>query len=166
MPTSSGVIDEVADLAVLERDDLRRPRRRDLVETVGAMHRPDPLRSELMQNLRQRLEPHVGKYAEQLARHAGRVGQGTEQVEHRARAEFDAHRRHMPHGGVMRLGEHEAQARLGKAALETGRIEADLHAERGQDVGRAGFRRGCAVAVLGDRTPQAATMIAASVEML
>ena len=44
--------------------------------------------------------------------------------------------------------------------------EAELDAESGQHVGRAGARRGRAVAVLGDLHAAAATMIAASVEML
>ena len=104
-----------------------------------------------LQHLRQRFEPDLREHAEELARHAGRVRERPEQVEQRARAELDAHRRDVAHRGVVRLREHEAQPRLGEAALEPRRIETDLHAERGQHVGRAGARGGGAVAVLGDR---------------
>ncbi len=50
----------------------------------------------------------------------------------------------------MRLREHEAQARLFQAARQRRRVEAQLDAESGQNVGRPGLGGGGAVAVLGD----------------
>src|SRR5262249_30661339 len=48
---------EGANRAVLERGDIGRPSRGDLVESVRAMHHPDRLGAEIFQHLGQRLYP-------------------------------------------------------------------------------------------------------------
>ena len=137
--------------AVLQRRHMGRAGRGDLVEAVGPVHGPDALGAKLLESLGERFEPCHRGNAEELARHAGWIGERPQQVEDRARAQFHPHRRDVAHGNVMGLGEHEAQVRFAQTAREMGRIEADLDAKRGQHVGRARFGRGGAVAVLGDR---------------
>jgi hypothetical protein len=67
---------------------------------------------------------------------------------------------------MMRLREHEAKPGLAQAALEGGRVEPDLHAQRREDIGRPDLDEAARLPCLATAMPQAATIIAASVEML
>ena len=115
------------------------------------MHHVGGFAPEIVEHLRQRLDPLLGKDPDHLALDAGRVRQRTEQVEDRARAELDARRPHMLHRGMMRGREHEADAGAGDAAADVIGGNIDAHAERGEHVGGAGARREGAVAVLRHR---------------
>ncbi len=67
---------------------------------------------------------------------------------------------------MVRRREHETEPRLADALGDAIRTDLDVDTERGQRVGRAGPGGQRAVAMLGDRTPQPATMKAAQVETL
>ena len=77
---------EHGDLAVLQLGDVGRARRGDLVEAVVAVHHPDVLRAEVLQHVRDRLDPVPGEHADDLPLDAGRIADRSEQVEHGADA--------------------------------------------------------------------------------
>ena len=145
---------EAADIAVLECCDKGRAGEGDLVEPVRAVHHPDRLRAEVLQDLRQRLHPLPREHADHLPLDAGRIGERTEQVEDRSRRELGPGRTDILHRGMMRGREHEADAGFLDAAADLLGPQIDLHAERGQHVGGARARRQRAVAVLGDGDAQ------------
>src|SRR5215831_2690776 len=61
--------------AVLERRHMGWPRRRDLVETVRAVHHPDRLGAEIFQHVGERLDPLAREYADHLPLDAGGIGE-------------------------------------------------------------------------------------------
>src|SRR5438132_557051 len=74
----------LVDRAVPQLPRPRRPARRDLVQTLGAVHDERALRAELAQHRDHPLAQGRRRDAEQLPLHAGRVGQRPEDVEDRA----------------------------------------------------------------------------------
>src|SRR5712692_1634019 len=119
------------------------------------MHHPDVLGAEILQHLRDRLDPLAREQADHLAFDAGRIRERTEQVEDGAGAELDAGRADVLHGRMMGGREHEPDARLADATPDAVGGNLDVDAERGQHVGGARARGERAVAVLGDRHPGA-----------
>ncbi len=107
--------------------------------------------AELLQHSRQRLQPAVGKYAEQLPLGRCRVGERPEQVEYGAHAEFLAHGGDMAHGGVELRRHEEADIGLLERALQRGNACGEVDAELAQHVGGAAWRRHAAIAVLDHR---------------
>ena len=117
-PTDSGVISKLVILPSLQVRDPRRAGGHDLVKSTLTMADPAGLAAEVLQNLRQRLDPGLRKHARHLTLDACRIGEGAKQIEDRARAELDAGRADVLHRGVMRRGEHEAQPGLAQCSSE------------------------------------------------
>jgi hypothetical protein len=122
-----------------------------VIETIGAVHDPDCLGAEIFQHLRQRFGPLPREHADHLPPHAGRIGQGPQQVEDGTGAKLDAGGRDVLRCRMMRRREHEADAGLADAERDLVRRKVDIDSKRGEHVGGAGFRRQRAIAVLGDR---------------
>ena len=157
---------ERAHRAFLQRGDEGRPGDRDLVEAVGAVHHPDAFRAEVLQHLRQRLDPLAREHADHLPPHAGGIGQRTEQVEDRAGAELDAGRADILHRRMVRRREHEADAGFLDAAPDDVRRQFDLHAQRASTSAAPEREERARLPCLATGTPAPATMKAAQVEML
>src|SRR6185437_10977568 len=107
--------------------------------------------TEILQHLCQRLHPLPGKYPDHLSLDAGRIRQRAEQVEDGAGCEFDTGRADILHCGMVCRRKHETDSGLRDATADMFRRDVDPDAQRRQHVGRAGTRRQCAIAVLGDR---------------
>ena len=88
--------------------------------------------------------------ADHLPAHAGGIGERSEEIEERAYAELLSHRSHVPHRRVMSGSEEEPDPAFVDAGGDLGGQKLHLGAERRQHVGAAAFRRGGAIAVLGD----------------
>ena len=101
------------------------------------MHDPDVLGPEIAHYVCDRLHPMPRKHADHLSLHASGITDRSEQVEHGADREFPADRCPVLQRGVMERGPHEADAGLHDLALDGGGRKIDLHAQRGQNVGRA-----------------------------
>ena len=130
------------------------------------MHDPRARGAEQPQHLGH--HPQLGAIAdaEQLMGGAGGIAERAEQVEQRAHAELRAHRADVPHRGVMRAREHEADADFVDQRAIASALRRRAHAERFEHVRAARQGRGSAIAVLGHRTPAAATTIALTVDTL
>ena len=167
-PASSGVTSNTEIAPVLELGDARGARRRQLVETVVAVHDPGVLGAEVAA-----ARPPVGstqrpvEHADHLALHAGRVRQRPQQIEDGADAELGAHRRPVLHRRVVHRRPHEADTGLGDGARDGDGRHVELDAERGQHVGgtrQRGDASGCRAWRSG--TPAPAATSAAQVETL
>jgi hypothetical protein len=86
---------------------------------------------------------------------AGRVGQRPEQVEHGPDSQLVAHGHDEARRLVVGGREHEAEAGLCDARRDGLRVEVDPRSKRLQQIRRARFARGRAIAVLGDRASSA-----------
>ncbi len=144
-----------AQLAGVDLDHARRPRRAQLVEPVGARDDERPARAEPRERARDHLEEGGVGDADDLPRRAGGVRQRAEEVEDRAHGELLAHGDDEAGRAVVRGREHEAEADLLDAARDGVGREVDPHAERLEHVGRAGQAGRRAVAVLGHRAARA-----------
>src|SRR3546814_13034246 len=76
------------------------------------MHDPGMLDAEIAEHLRHRLDPAFGKGADQQTLDEGRVGEGTEEVEYRARAKLRPCRPDIAHRAMIKRREHETDLRL------------------------------------------------------
>ena len=104
--------------------------------------------------------------ADQLAPRSGRIRQGPEEVEDGADGQRAAHRDDVPGRAVMCGSEHEPEADLVQAAPDLLRVEVDPHAQRLEDVGRAGSPVAVRLPCLAIAQPAPAAMSAAVVETL
>src|SRR3546814_10840894 len=76
------------------------------------MHDPGMLAAEIAEHLRHRLDPAFGKGADQQTLDEGRVGEGTEEVEYRARAKLRPCRPDIAHRAMIKRREKETDLRL------------------------------------------------------
>jgi hypothetical protein len=93
-------------------------------------------RTELREYLRDRPHERRRVDADHLSPRTGRVRQRPEHVEDRPRRELAAHRRRVPHRGVVRRREEEAEAELVDRALDPRGRQLELEPERLEHVGR------------------------------
>ena len=93
------------------------------------------------------------EHAQHHAGGVGRVGQRTQHIKNGANAQFPAYRRHVFHGAVVLLGEHEADVLLPQGTLHRLFAGVDVDAQRLQTVGSAAPRGGGPVAVLSNAHP-------------
>jgi hypothetical protein len=126
---------ENADLAALELRDGARTRGRDLVHAVRAVYDPGAVGAEIAERFREGFDPFRSEDTKKLALHEGGVRERTQHVEDRLDAEIGAHGGDMFHRRMMRLGEHEADARLGNAFRDGGGVDVEIDAEFLQRVG-------------------------------
>jgi hypothetical protein len=115
------------------------------------MDQPGLDRAQRQQGFGHRPDQRVRKGAGQLPPHPGGVGQRPEDVEDRPGAQFGPHRADMAHRRMVHRRHHEADPGLGQAAFHHLGADHHVQAQFGQRIGRAGFRRQVAVAVLGHR---------------
>src|SRR3546814_14587482 len=76
------------------------------------MHDPGMLDAEIAEHLRHRLDPAFGKGADQQTLDEGRVGEGAEEVEYRARAKLRPCRPDIAHRAMIKRREKETDLRL------------------------------------------------------
>ena len=138
------------DVAVLELVDRRRGRDGELVEPVVTEEHQRPLDPERRQRAHDPLGHHRIRHPDGAAGRAGRVGERTQEVERRGRAQLAAHRCGEAHRRVEALGEAEPDADLAHAAGHALGPEVDHHTERLEHVDRPALRRRGTAAVLGD----------------
>src|SRR5690606_5724974 len=108
---------EQAYAAALDGGDLGHACRRHLVESV-TVHDPDRFRAQPLEHMRDRLHPIRRKNPDELFFDTGRIGERSEQVEDRARAELHPGGANVTHRSVMIGREHEADARFGNAGCD------------------------------------------------
>ena len=121
----------------------------EFVQAIG-MDDQDVFGAEQAQHLGKRPHPFGREDADHLTLGAGGVGEGAEQVEDGAKAEFPPYRASESHGGVVRHGEQETYAHLGNAAPHLLGGDFELHARGLQHVRTAALAGHAAIAVLGD----------------
>src|SRR4029079_3399678 len=112
------------------------------------MNHPDAFRAEVLQHLDHRLDPLLRERAYHLALDAGRVRQRAKQVENSAGTELNPRRTDILHRRMMGRSEHKSNPGIPNASANMRSIEVYLDAKRLQNVGRAGLRGQCTVAVL------------------
>ena len=127
-----------------------KPGYRQLVHAVRAVNHERLFAAEKGERAR-----HLGRggrvgHADNLPRRARRVGERAQDVEHGSDADFAAGRGGEAHGGMKALREHEAEADFIEASRHRFGRKGDFHAERFENVRRAGGAGHGAVAVLGD----------------
>ena len=107
----------------------------EFVDAVEAMNNPGPCRAELDEGLSHGARPFGREDTEDLELRTGRIGQGAQQVEDRADAEFCADRCDMAHGAVMAAREQEGDTGAVEAVAELMLIGFEVHAERFEHIG-------------------------------
>ena len=98
--------------------------------------------------------PFRAVHAEELARGAGWIRQGAEQVEHGAHAELAPYRADVLHGQVVAGREQESDPELVDAPPDLLGAEVEAHARRLQDIGAPGAAGDRTIAMLGDSSPR------------
>ena len=139
-----------ADLAVFQFRDVGAFADRDFIHAIRAVHHQHMAAAEPLQHARLDADQVRMEHAQHLVFRAGGIGQRPQHVEHRAHAEFAAHRRGVFHRAVEIGREHEADADLVYALADLFRGQVEVDAERFQHIRRAAGRRHRAPAVLGD----------------
>ena len=135
--------------AVLDLADSGRRAEGDFVQLVLSVHNHAPFYAQTGENPGQGLRQIAVVHAQQLHGRRSRVGQRSQNVEHRAETQFFTNRAHIFHGRVILLGEEEAHARFLQQLHTPCRALVDIDSQRLQAVRRPaqGGRR--PVAVLG-----------------
>ncbi|PAV92822.1 hypothetical protein WR25_05073 [Diploscapter pachys] len=123
----------------------------ELVQALFARNHRGACGAELFQRLGIEAGVIGAGDADQLVRHARRIGERPHQVEDRTLADAAADRRDPRHRRVMVGGEEEGDADIGEASLRGRAGDLHVEAERLQRIRSAGLGRGGTVAVLGDR---------------
>ena len=131
------------------------------------MHEPHSFRAEIAQHLRERFEPALREDAEHLIFDAGRIGERAEEIENRSGAELRPDRRRMAHrrGDASRAAMKPMPASLMQASTSRGaRSKPTPSADKTSLA--PDFDEAARLPCLATGTPQAATISAASVEIL
>ena len=136
--------------AFLELADMRRSGYRDLIELIRSKHYHSTLYAEVHKHLCERLNERTVVNAQQKALRACRIGERSEDIEHRPDAELFSDRTYIFHGGVVFLCEEEAEVSLIEHLTALVNVLLDINAESFKAVCRSAERRSCTVAVLGD----------------
>ncbi len=143
----------LADVAVDDLADVVRAGGRELVDSVGTVDDEGPPCSELREHVGDRAHERLRVDADHLGARAGGVRERAEHVEHGTRGELAADGRRVAHRGMVRGGEHEAEAELVDRLRDPLRGLLEAEAELLEHVRRAGRRRDGAIAVLRDAGP-------------
>ena len=85
----------------------------------------------------------------------GWIGQGAENIEHSAHADFPTRTDGVPHRAVQGRGKQKAHAHLADRRLHPSRLQANIDAQGFQQIGAATHARGRPIAVLGHHHPRA-----------
>jgi hypothetical protein len=139
------------DLAVPEVDHRGGAQGRDLVEPRVGRDDEGARHAHGLQRLAHDAGFRWMEHADQLGPHAGRIGEGSQQVEQGAHGQRAAQRDDGARRRMVERRKQKADADLGDQARRLFRRPVDGNAERLQHVGAAALRGGRPVAVLGDR---------------
>ena len=122
---------------MLQFGHARAARNRDFVQSVAAVHHQRVFRTELLQHARQNAAQIAVEHADELVFRAGGIGHRAQNIENRAESQCLAHGGDVAHGGVVVLGEHEADAAFGNLPRNGFGRRIQRRTELLQHIGRA-----------------------------